>query len=103
MISFVPAPDISNNFNPVPTAYKIDERNDGSGTYTLRRCVGVSPCIDMVSNDVDVKNLKFYVNGSDPADGIQPSVYILMKGAVVVKGEPTEFALQTMASQRTSE
>ena len=58
--------------------------------------------VPIVSLDVKVDVLKFFVNGSSPSpiDNIQPSVYIIMKGTVMVKGVPTSFAVQTMASQR---
>lgn len=73
-----------------------------SGISTLERCT-VTGCIDMTAANVDVQTLKFFVTGSDPADAIQPSIYILMKGVVIVKGIPTSFSIQTMAAQRSSE
>jgi hypothetical protein len=57
----------------------------------------------MVSRDVDIQTLKFFVNGTDISDQTQPSVYISIKGTVTVKGVPNTFAIQTMASQRSSE
>ena len=80
--------------------YKLMPRGDPANTYTLQRCFGTDGCIDIVSPDVDVQRLKFIVNGSNPTDGIQASVYIIMKGTVKVKGVSTSFSLQTMASQR---
>jgi len=99
-ISFIPQPYtgyIAGN----RIGYKLHDRGDL--TYSLQRCDGANitnPCIDIVSNDVNVQRLKFIVNGSDPADGVQASAYIIMKGTVMVKGIPTSFSLQTMASQR---
>jgi hypothetical protein len=77
-------------------------------THTVQRCdgTGESSCVDIVSPEVDITDLKFFVNGSnteDMGDFVQPSVYIIMRGTVLVRGEPTTFALQTMASQRTAE
>lgn len=75
------------------------------GTHTLQRCT-TNGCIDIVSLNVDVQVLKFFVNGSNPdteVDTIQPSVYILMKGIVIANNIPTSFAIQTIASQRSSE
>jgi prepilin-type N-terminal cleavage/methylation domain-containing protein len=66
----------------------------------LRKCVGNDPCIPVVSSDVDIQKLKFFVKGSSNSDSLQASVYIIMKGTVTVAGVPTSFALQTMASQR---
>lgn len=58
--------------------------------------------VPVVSPDVNVDVLEFFVNGANdtlPTDK-QPSVYVIMKGTVKVKGVPTSFAIQTMASQR---
>lgn len=60
-------------------------------------------CVDMTSSDVSVDNLMFYVNGADPADNFQPSVYIVMKGSVSIGKEKTDFSLQTFVSQRNTE
>jgi len=55
----------------------------------------------MVSSDVNIERLKFFVKGAEnPSENTQPSVYIIMKGTVKVKGVPTSFAVQTLASQR---
>jgi prepilin-type N-terminal cleavage/methylation domain-containing protein len=87
-------------------AYLLQERVQGSSNYTLKRCEGVAStadCPEIVSSEVNVKNLKFYVRGSNVADKIQPSVQILMNGVVKVRGVETPFTLQSMASQRSSE
>lgn len=76
--------------------YKLTTRQDG--THSLQRCFG--PCVDIVSPNVNIEKLNFKVTGSDLIDGRQSSVYIVMKGSVMVKGVPTSFAIQTMASQR---
>jgi hypothetical protein len=47
--------------------------------------------------------LKFFVEGSSTTDTKQPSVYIIMKGTVTVKGQLTSFIMQTLASQRSTE
>jgi prepilin-type N-terminal cleavage/methylation domain-containing protein len=81
-----------------------DGDNTSFGLFDGRliKCVG-GPCVDMTSSDVNVDNLTFFVKGSDPLDGFQPSIYISMSGSVSVKGEQTSFALQTLVSQRSSE
>lgn len=56
--------------------------------------------VSIVSPDVRIEKLNFTVRGSDSSDGIQASVYIMMKGSVTVQGKPMPFSLQTMASQR---
>jgi type II secretory pathway pseudopilin PulG len=86
--------------------------NDKDASYTLaggslQKCIlnssNVEECVDMTSSDVVVESLKFYVNGADPGDQLQPSVYISMKGSVKIGVEKTEFSLQTFVSQRNSE
>ena len=93
--------------------YKVERTTPdgkGDGTYTLKRCESnTGECADIVSKDVNIDTLKFYVNGStlpnadDTGDKIQPSVRILIRGKVVVKGIDKTFSLQTMASQRSTE
>ena len=96
LIAFIPQTIIDSGFPRV--AYGIFPRNNG--TNTLQRCEGSNPCVSIVSSDVDIEELKFFVKGSSPNDSIQASVYIIIKGTVMVKGVPVSFALQTMASQR---
>lgn len=88
------------------TAYqrvaRLMGRYDTTATYALQRCSTTS-CEDLVSPNIDVQKLSFYVNGSDPIDKVQPSVYILMKGTINIKGEKISFAVQTMTSQRNVE
>ena len=89
---------------------RITSDGKGTGTYTLKRCESnTGECADIVSKDVNIDTLKFYVNGStlpsmdDTGDKIQPSVRILIRGKVVIKGLEKTFSLQTMASQRSTE
>lgn len=56
--------------------------------------------VPIIPADVKIDKLNFIVRGSSPNDGVQASVYISIKGSVIVKGVPTSFAIQTMASQR---
>ena len=74
------------------------------GTYTLRRCENsISNCADIVSSDVVIETLKFFVKGANLTDKIQPNVRILLTGSVTIKGEKTNFSLQTLAAQRSAE
>ena len=88
---------------PDRVAYKLSNRSDG--TNTLQRCESgsSSPCSPIVSEDVDIKTLKFFVKGSSLSDKIQPSARILITGSVKVKEEITSFSLQALASQRSAE
>jgi prepilin-type N-terminal cleavage/methylation domain-containing protein len=84
------------------TAFKRNQLVAG-GPYSLQKCDTVNGCIDITSPDVDVQTLKFFVEGSSTVDTKQPSVYIIMKGTVAVKGQLTSFIIQTLASQRSTE
>ena len=79
--------------------YMWAKRDDGSGTKTVKRC-SLDGCVEIVSSNVNVENLRFFVNGADLSDNRQASVYIIMKGTVMVKETPIPFYLQTMASMR---
>lgn len=86
---------------PGEIIYALYSRNDES--HGLKKCVDSICLADLVSDEVSVTDLKFFVKGSSTSDDTQPSVYILMKGEVDVKGEKSPFALQTMTSQRNLE
>lgn len=58
---------------------------------------------DIISRNVFIDKLRFFVKGSDPNDGIQPSVTILIKGTVTVGTDKIPFSIQTMVSQRAEE
>ncbi len=76
---------------------------EGNGYNSLYRSVDGGPEVKIVSSDVNVEKLDFIIKGNRENDG-SPSVYILMKGTVNIKGqENTSFAIQTMASQRNIE
>ncbi|NVN97286.1 hypothetical protein HXX01_03605 [Candidatus Nomurabacteria bacterium] len=85
-------------------AYFKSKRPDGT-SYTLKRCEIATGCADIVSNDVNINELKFYVKGSAIDDKIQPMAQILIKGTVTIKNKNLvkSFSLQTMASQRSAE
>lgn len=69
-----------------------------SGTKTIERC-NPDGCVEIVSANVNVEKLNFFVNGAVDEEK-QASVYIIMKGTVMVKDEPIPFSIQTMASMR---
>lgn len=83
------------------TAYFFD-----SSAHSLRKCTTDAGCIDITSSNVYVENVSFFVSGTQlPSVGEydQPGVYIVMKGRVTSGKETAEFAIQTMASQRSTE
>jgi len=97
IIAFIPAKASSS----VRLAYKREARADG--TYTIKKydTRDGSNGVDVISTNIDIKKLKFYVKGAEESELIQPSVYMIVKGAIIIKGEETSFSIQTMVSQRT--
>lgn len=99
LVSFVPQSSIADG-SPYRVTYKLSSRGDS--THTLKRCIGnnESNCVEIISSDIDIKQLKFFVNGASSSDSVQASVYITLKGEITVKGKVSSFMLQTLASQR---
>ncbi len=98
LLSFVP--QAKGGVNPTSRVwYALDTSLTNSNFSTIKRCDN-SGCVPIISPDVNIKRLKFFVNGSSESDDKQASVYITMEGEVIVKGVPTSFAIQTLASQR---
>ena len=93
-MAFVPQQTTSSR-----VGYRLTSRNDEGDTHTLQRC-DINDCVDIVSPDVNIEQLKFYVRGSSDSDNTQASVYIVVKGSVIVKEVPVSFSIQTLASQR---
>ena len=101
-VAFTPANfDPKNTDRPTNTAFVLNEREDGT-SKVLQRCHNGELCVDLVSPEVNIERLTFFVNGSGD-DLTQPSVYILIKGSVKIKDEVTTFAVQTNVSQRSAE
>jgi len=100
VISFVPQSQEDDVESNSRISYAIYPSSSKQGYYTVGKCDS-NGCVDMVSSDVNIERLKFFVKGAEnPSENTQPSVYIIMKGTVKVKGVPTSFAVQTLASQR---
>lgn len=101
-IAFIPSKAPLN----IRTGYRLDTRTDG--THSLQRCNETNTCVDIITPDIDIQVLKFFVTGTGTDalgndDFTQPSAYITIKGGINIKGEWTSFALQTLTSQRSSE
>lgn len=74
-------------------------RDSDHDTHTVERCTADGGCVEIVSSNVDVEKLNFFVNGAREEEK-QASVYIIMKGTVMVKDVPVPFSIQTLASMR---
>lgn len=93
-------------FVPQQTAGAALRVSYGISNSRIERCeyITSTTCAYLVSSDVSIQSLKFYVKGADASTTYtQPSVKMLVKGQVMVKDTPTTFSLETMASQRSSE
>jgi type II secretory pathway pseudopilin PulG len=92
-ISFIPAEDDGSTRR---ISYKQEDD-------IIQRCIGSEPCVDIISPNIKIDFLKFFVRGSVIDNETQPGIYMLVKGTVTIKNEPKSFAIQTMISQRTLE
>ena len=93
LISFVPQSQ-----NGVPATSRVGYQNVAG---VLKRYDSANTNgVPIVSPNVFIEELKFFVNGSNPSDSKQASVYVVMKGTVTTQNGPVSFSLQTLASQR---
>jgi len=60
-------------------------------------------CVFITTDKINIVDLYFETRGTDVADFIQPSVFIKIKGNVIVNGKTIDFDLHTLASQRNAE
>lgn len=73
-----------------PTGSTLLRSLNGGGTYSA-----------IISPDVVIENLEFYVQGAERGDDVQPKVLILLSGYVEVSARQTSrFNLQTSVTQR---
>jgi prepilin-type N-terminal cleavage/methylation domain-containing protein len=98
-ISFIPQLALSD----VRITYMLSEveNSDGTTYHTIKRIDsrnGISTPI--IASSIDIEKLNFIVDGSSITDNKQSSVYIVIKGKVMLDGSPRYFSIQTMASQR---
>lgn len=91
-ISFLPQSESQNL-----TTYKLSPRDNDS--YTLKRCV-LDNCVQIISDDVNIKYVNFLVKGTGLSPRKQPNVFIKLRGEVKVKEEFVPFNIQTFINQR---
>lgn len=85
------------------TRYSYEFTNNTIKKCTVTAINTTKTCVDIISPQVQVTQVRFYVNGSSTIDTDAPSVYMIISGAVTVKNKTTTFAVQTMATQRNNE
>lgn len=54
----------------------------------------------LTSEQVEISQLEFYVNGTDSSDETQPQILILIRGSALIGGQRAQFNIQTFVSQR---
>ena len=55
----------------------------------------------ITSPEIVIEDLRFFVQGSEEGDGLQPKVLVIVKGtAGTTQKSSTTFSLQTLVSQR---
>lgn len=89
----------------IDTTFKLSDP-DLNGRRSIQKVFsdGMIPyTTNLTAPEVDIEELKFFVKGTDINDQIQPSVYVIVKGKVTIKKEITNFAIQTLVSQRNAE
>src|SRR5882724_1493309 len=83
ILAFVPYTNVTGTL-PRTVAYVWDGTNK-----KLQRCT--TSCVDMVSSDVQIDYMKFFLNGSSISGTVQPGINILVRGTVTIKNQPTSF------------
>jgi prepilin-type N-terminal cleavage/methylation domain-containing protein len=109
------------NGNPKTVRYACSSCNGDSsdGVGSIQKWVqGGSGWIDITSQEIDIQQLMFFVEGSCPPSSVtygggscdltgveykQPSVSILIIGVATAGGDTAPFAVQTYVSQRAFE
>lgn len=85
--------------------YQLGTHTNGNGAIQKHvKTSGVwGPWISMTTPEIDVENLKFYVEGSSPSDTTQANVQIMISGVATAASEVSPFAIQMYVSQRAAE
>lgn len=101
-ISLTPGADTGTD-----TRVEFSYRTDGSRGWIERRRTdelgGTEGWQAITSSEIDIEYLRFYVEGADPLDSMQPSVTIFVTGSATAANQTAPFSIQTKVSQRTIE
>lgn len=73
---------------------------DSSDKTIKVRKGNASNIYSLTGEDVEIEDLKFYVVGTEAGDGIQPRVFLLLKGKITRPNIESRFDIQTTISQR---
>jgi len=104
-----PSGDVIINFNDVngnPSGYLIGpDINDSTTNIISKYDPAISDFAPISSPEfkIDISKSGFTVSGVGVKDNAQPMVTIRLSGHIEIKGETTEFNLQTSVSQRELE
>lgn len=85
--------------------YFEKEDNSATATGTIYRRVGAGAPQSIISDGIGIRNLEFFVTGSEPLQGtnnrFQPTVTILIEAVDPTDPESKVYRLQTTVTQRT--
>ncbi len=82
----------------VEQSFRLSSNNE------IEKCEDRTPsCIALTAPEVEITDLFFEVKGSGISDGVQPSVFVRIKGNVTIGADVTQFSLQNYISQRNAE
>lgn len=95
--------------NPLPVEYRFEPSNATNKSGSIKKTTtvdGETRTVDLTSPEVDIKDVRFYVNSPLPAglttgEKTQPSIFMIITGdAKISENEVSHFGLQTFVSQR---
>jgi prepilin-type N-terminal cleavage/methylation domain-containing protein len=71
-----------------------------TGTGNIEKRVGSTGYLPVTAPEIIIEELRFYTLGAIPGDSLQPRVLIIVQGYAGTGANRTDFALQTLVSQR---
>lgn len=95
--------------NPEPVEYRFEPSGPSNSSGVIKKTTtvdGVTRTVDLTSPEVNIKDVRFYVNSPLPASltsgaKTQPSIFMIITGdAKISENEISHFGLQTFVSQR---
>lgn len=97
--------EITTIINDVEFRVQYRYRTSGGRGFIERRLIEKSTSasngwVEITSNNVDIKNFRFFVFGASPSDVFQPRVMISLSGKAQRDEASAEFSVQTTITQR---
>ena len=95
----------SSNGGSTQIYFKTDKNENAlyrlnTTTNSIERQIDGGAFFDLTGSDVEITELKFYIQGTASGDGVQPYVTVVVRGEIQVGDVMDDFQLQTTISQR---